>query len=161
MLTRMRRLLGAPLAALLLGLAITGQAVAGGGPGPEPAPVNFYPDDPALGSVVVDQAGHAQLSGVVACAKAGQGTVRIWLTEYDAAGTLVAAGAGKRTAACPAGGSQRVTVEVLPEPGQRFAAGGTGGGFAEFAYDTVPEPGGAHYPGLMVAPLFDVRFLAA
>jgi hypothetical protein len=125
----MRPKLGTPLAALLLGLALTGQALAAGGPGSGPSPLTFSPDDPALGSVFVDRAGHALLTGTVACAKAGQGTVSIGLTELDAAGNVVASGGGRRTAACAAGGSQRATVEMLPRPGQRFAAGGTGGGF--------------------------------
>jgi hypothetical protein len=146
---------------IVVGLLLVASALAGGGPDPEPAPVNFYPDDPNLGSVVVDRAGHALLTGTIACTKAGQGTVSLGLTEYDAAGNAIASGSGKRTAACAAGGAHRVTVEILPEPGQTFVAGGTGFGGIEFVYDTVPEPGGVHYPGQMFAPLFDVQFEVA
>ena len=159
--TTVRRGVVAPLLGVLVGLLLVASALAGGGPDPEPAPVNFYPDDPNLGSVVVNRAGHALLTGTIACTKAGMGTVSIGLTEYDAEGNAIASGSGKRTAACAAGGAHRVTVEIIPDGGQKFAAGGTGFGAIEFEYDTVPGPGGIHYPGQMFAPLFDVQFVAA
>jgi hypothetical protein len=159
--TWFRRGIVAPLLGIIVGLTLVASALAGGGPDPEPAPVNFYPDDPNLSSVVVNQAGHALLTGAIACTKAGQGTISLGLTEYDAEGNAIASGSGKRTAACAAGGSHRVTVEILPEPGKKFAVGGTGYGGIEFEYDTVPGPGGVHYPGQMFAPLLDVQFVSA
>src|SRR5262249_13706799 len=136
--TAVRRGGVAPLLGIAVGLLLVASALAGGGPGPEPAPVNFYPGDPNLGSVGVNQAGPALLTGAIACTMAGQGTVSIGLTEYDAEGNPIASGSGKRTAACAAGGGHRVTVEILPDPGQKFVVGGTGFGGIEFEYDTVP-----------------------
>src|SRR5215217_5467964 len=156
-----RRGVVAPLLGIVVGLVLVASAMAGGGPGPEPAPVNFYPDDPNLGSVVVNRAGRALLTGVIACTKAGYGTFSIGLTEYDANGDVIAEGSGERTAACDAGGSHLVKVWIVPQPDQKFAAGGTGFGGIEFTYNTVPGPDGVHYPGQMFAPLLDVQFLAA
>jgi hypothetical protein len=158
--TTVRRGVVAPLLGVVVGLLLVGSALAGGGPGPEPAPVNFYPDDPNLGSLVVNRAGQALLTGTIACTMAGTGMVSLGVTEYDAGGNVIASGSGTRTADCAAGHSHRVRVAIRPERGQKFVVGGTGSGGIEFTYDTVPGPDGVHYPGQMFAPLLDVRFVA-
>ena len=145
----------APLAALLLGLALAGSAFAGGGPGGEaPALMTFTP-----GTFTLTPHGEVVLTGALTCDLPGEAIVSAGVQEvaghvvsdnpfdYQYHGLLVSGGNGVRIE-CVEPGTQAVTLTITTGAERGFRPGPVQV-FLDFDYVAYDPATGYSYPGSM------------
>ncbi|MDP9473269.1 MAG: hypothetical protein M3Q71_21835 [Chloroflexota bacterium] len=152
---RLGKLVVAPLAALLLGLALAGSALAGGGPGGEaPAHMTFSPRNFAL-----TPHGEVVLTGTMTCNLPGEAVVSAGVQEvagrvvsdnpydYQYNGLFVSGGNGVHLE-CVEPGTHAVTLTIATNAERGFRPG-PARVFLDFDYVAFDPATGYSYPSSM------------